>query len=56
MSRFVLTFEIWKTGNRMTELKFEAFLGRLRPTAIRCAEKISPTSHRKTNRVRLFKD
>jgi hypothetical protein len=52
----MLTFERWKAGNSLTELKFETFSGRLWLTVIRCAEKIRPPINQKTNRVRLFKD
>ena len=55
MSRFVLTFEMCKTGNRMTESKLEAFLGRLRLTVIPWTEKSARPAIENAIRVRLFK-
>jgi hypothetical protein len=55
MSRFVVTLESWKAGNRMTELKFGIFLSRPRLTEVDCAEKIGSDPTVRAFGVRLFK-
>jgi len=55
-SRFVLTFDILKAGEIMTEQKFGTkFLSRFWLKVACCAEKINSASYGKTNMVRLFK-
>jgi len=53
----VLTFDILKAGEIMTEQKFGTkFLSRFWLKVACCAEKINSASYGKTNMVRLFKD